>query len=122
MTCHGHEGWHPDPEFYYQVGGGPMFDMGPYYLTALFALMGPARRVTGSAGISFPQRTITSQKKRGPVMMGSHACRRHHRSPDGAIATILTSFDVWGAELPRIEIYGSLGSLSFPIRIPSAAW
>jgi predicted dehydrogenase len=29
MTCHGHESWHPDPEFYYQVGGGPMFDMGP---------------------------------------------------------------------------------------------
>ncbi len=43
MTCHGHESWHPDPEFYYKAGGGPMFDMGPYYLTALVALMGPAQ-------------------------------------------------------------------------------
>ena len=40
MTCHGHESWHPDPEFYYEVGGGPMLDMGPYYLTALVNLMG----------------------------------------------------------------------------------
>jgi len=51
MMCHGHESWHPDPEFYYQTGGGPMFDMGPYYLTALVHLIGPVRRVTGSARI-----------------------------------------------------------------------
>src|SRR2546430_8808441 len=65
MLGHGPEGWHPDPEFYYQVGGGPMFDMGPYYLTALVALLGPVRRVSGSARISFPERTITSQPKYG---------------------------------------------------------
>ena len=41
MACHGHEGWHPNPDFYYKVGGGPMFDMGPYYLTALVSLLGP---------------------------------------------------------------------------------
>jgi predicted dehydrogenase len=68
MTCHGHESWHPSPEFYYQVGGGPMFDMGPYYLTALVSLLGPARRVTGSARISFPQRTITSAPKFGKII------------------------------------------------------
>src|SRR5207249_2020919 len=51
MLCHGHESWHPDPAFYYQAGGGPMFDMGPYYLTALISLLGPVRRVTGSARI-----------------------------------------------------------------------
>ena len=49
MLCGGHESWHPDPEFYYQIGGGPMFDMGPYYLTAFVTLLGPIRRVTGSA-------------------------------------------------------------------------
>ena len=63
MMCRGHERWHPDPEFFYQVGGGPMFDMGPYYLTALVTLLGPVKRVTGSARISFPTRTITSAKK-----------------------------------------------------------
>ena len=65
MLCHGHESWHPDPEFYYKVGGGPMFDMGPYYITALVSLLGPVKRVTGSARISFPERTITSEKKYG---------------------------------------------------------
>ena len=116
MTCHGHESWHPDPEFYYQVGGGPMFDMGPYYLTALFALLGPARRVTGSTAVSFPQRTITSEKKRGTVIdveVPTHVAGVIDLQ-SGAIATILTSFDVWAAELPRIEIYGSEGTLSVP--------
>ncbi|MBW7458727.1 Gfo/Idh/MocA family oxidoreductase, partial [Paenibacillus sepulcri] len=65
MIGGGHESWHPDPEFYYEVGGGPMFDMGPYYLTAFVNLLGPIRRVTGSAVISYPERTITSEKKRG---------------------------------------------------------
>ena len=54
MLCGGHESWHPDPEFYYEPGGGPMLDMGPYYLTALVNLLGPVRRVTGSTQISFP--------------------------------------------------------------------
>ena len=76
MLCHGHESWHPDPEFYYKVGGGPMFDMGPYYLTALVALLGPAKRVTGSARITFPQRTITSQKKYGTKTPFSGATSR----------------------------------------------
>ncbi len=116
MTCHGHESWHPDPEFYYQVGGGPMFDMGPYYLTALFALLGPARRVTGSTAISFPQRTITSEKKNGQIIdveVPTHVAGILDMS-NGAVATILTSFDVWHANLPFIEIYGSKGTLSVP--------
>ena len=61
MTCHGHESWHPDPEFYYRRGGGPMLDMGPYYLTALVNLVGPMRRVCGATRITFPKRVITSQ-------------------------------------------------------------
>lgn len=116
MTCHGHESWHPAPEFYYQVGGGPMFDMGPYYLTALINLLGPARRVTGSAQISFPQRTITSQPKNGQIVdveVPTHVAGLIDFA-GGAVATIITSFDVWRAELPRIEIYGSLGTLSVP--------
>ena len=116
MTCHGHEGWHPDPEFYYKTGGGPMFDMGPYYLTALVALFGPVRRVTGSARITFPERIITSQPKHGTVIQvetPTHVAGvlDFH---SGAIGTMITSFDIWAAELPRIEVYGSEGSLSVP--------
>lgn len=116
MACHGHESWHPDPEFYYQVGGGPMFDMGPYYLTALFAMLGPARRVTGSTRISFPERTITSEKKHGQkvtVEVPTHVAGIIDFESQ-AMATILTSFDMWESNLPRIEIYGSLGTLSVP--------
>ncbi len=116
MTCHGHEGWHPDPEFYYKLGGGPMFDMGPYYLTALVALLGPVRRVTGSTRMSFPQRTITSKPKYGTkvkVEVDTHVAGVMDFA-NGAIGTIITSFDVWSANLPRIEIYGTTGSLSVP--------
>jgi predicted dehydrogenase len=116
MTCHGHESWHPDPEFYYKAGGGPMFDMGPYYLTALVAMMGPARRVTGSARVTFPERTITSAPKHGTkiaVDVPTHVAGIIDFA-NGAIGTIITSFDVWAAELPRIEIYGTHGSLSVP--------
>lgn len=116
MLCHGHESWHPDPEFYYQVGGGPMFDMGPYYLTALVNLLGPVSRVTGSARISFPTRTITSEKKRGkivPVDVPTHIAGVLDFAT-GAVGTIITSFDTWGHNLPRIEVYGSAGSLVVP--------
>lgn len=116
MTCHGHESWHPDPEFYYQVGGGPMFDMGPYYLTALINLMGPVRRVTGSARVSFAERLITSQPKFGTIIqvdVPTHVAGVLDFA-SGAVGTIITTFDVWHAELPRIEVYGSEGSLSVP--------
>ncbi|HEX9018660.1 MAG TPA: Gfo/Idh/MocA family oxidoreductase [Anaerolineaceae bacterium] len=116
MLNHGHESWHPAPEFYYQVGGGPMFDMGPYYLTALVALMGPVRRVTGSTRVTFPERTITSQPLYGKqiqVEVPTHIAGVLDFA-NGAIATIVTSFDVWSAEVPRIEIYGTQGSLSVP--------
>lgn len=113
---HGHESWHPNPEFYYQPGGGPMFDMGPYYVTALAALIGPVRRVSGSTRTTFPERIITSQPKFGTVIkveVPTHvvgvldfAC--------GAIGSVITSFDVWSHELPRIEIYGTEGSISVP--------
>ncbi len=116
MLCHGHESWHPAPEFYYQVGGGPMFDMGPYYLTALVSLLGPVKRVSGSTRITFPERLITSQPKYGTrvqVEVPTHVAGVLDFDC-GAIATIVTSFDVWAAEVPRIEIYGTRGTLSVP--------
>jgi predicted dehydrogenase len=116
MLCHGHESWHPDPEFYYKVGGGPMFDMGPYYLTALVALMGPIQNVVGSARITFPERTITSQKKYGTkveVEVPTHVAGIMNFA-SGAIGTITTSFDVWHHKHTCIEIYGTEGSMIVP--------
>jgi predicted dehydrogenase len=116
MMCHGHESWHPDPEFYYKPGGGPMFDMGPYYLTALVNLLGPARSVTGSATVTFPQRTITSQPLNGTIMdveVPTHVTGIM-RFAGGAVGTIVTTFDVWAAQVPVIEVYGTEGTLSVP--------
>jgi predicted dehydrogenase len=116
LMSHGHESWHPDPDFYYQPGGGPMFDMGPYYLTALVSLLGPIRRVTAATRITFPERIITSQPRYGEriiVRTPTHVTGvMDFRS--GAIATIVTSFDVWPTGLPRIELYGTEGALSVP--------
>jgi predicted dehydrogenase len=116
MTCHGHEGWHPDPGFYYARGGGPVFDMGPYYFTALIALLGPARRVSGSVQRTFPRRTVGSGPKAGQIIdveIPTHASGTIDFEC-GAAVTFVMSFDVWHAVLPRIEIYGSEGSLSVP--------
>ena len=113
---HGHESWHPSPEFYYERGGGPMFDMGPYYLTALINLLGPVRRVSGSTKISFPTRTITSEPKRGKVIeveVPTHIAGTLDFA-GGAIGTIITSFDVWSHSCPVIEIYGTEGTLGVP--------
>ena len=116
MLCPGHESWHPSPAFYYQLGGGPMFDMGPYYLTALISMLGPVKRVAGSARITFPERTITSQPLHGTVVTvetPTHVAGILEFA-SGAVGTILTSFDVQGSALPPIEIYGSKATLAAP--------
>jgi predicted dehydrogenase len=117
MLCGGHEGWHPSPEFYYDIGGGPMFDMGPYYLHALITLLGPVKRVSGVANTTFPKRTIGSQPKRGTVM--TVAVPTHIVSVlefvQGAVITLTTSFDVMSAHtMPNIELYGTEGSMQVP--------
>jgi predicted dehydrogenase len=116
MMCPGHESWHPDPGFYYQEGGGPLFDMGPYYITALVNLIGPIKRVTGSARITYPERTITSKPKYGEkiqVKTPTHIAGLLDFE-SGAIATIITSFDISSTTLPNIEIHGSEGSMIVP--------
>ena len=121
MLGHGPEDWHPDPEFFYKEGAGPLFDMGPYYVTALANLIGPVRRVTGSAQISFPERVIHSQPRYGQVIKveaPTHiAAVLDFAGPDGgtgAVGTLITSFDVWASQLPNIEIYGTEGSMCVP--------
>ena len=116
FMAHGPEAWHPNPGIFYLKGGGPLFDMGPYYLTALVNLMGPAARVAASARISFPERIATSEALMGqrlPVEVNTHIAGTLEFK-NGAIATVITSFDVWGHKLPHIEIHGTDGSLSVP--------
>lgn len=116
MMGRGVETWHPNPEFYYKPGGGPMFDMGPYYLTALISLLGPIKRVTGSAQISMPERQITSQPFAGQTIVVETPTHIAGIMDfvGGAVGTIITSFDVWAHNLPNIEVHGTEGSLSVP--------
>lgn len=116
MICHGHESWHPAPEFYYQRGGGPMMDMGPYYVTALVNLVGGVKAVSGVTKTSFPQRVITSQPQRGKVIdveVPTYVTGTLHYE-NGAIGTIFTTFDVYYPTQARLEIYGSRGTLICP--------
>jgi predicted dehydrogenase len=114
MLCRGHENWHPSPEFFYEAGGGPMFDMGPYYLTALLNLLGPVRRYGGMASIAIPQRTITSAPKHGQhitVQTPDHICGTLE-FVDGAVGTIITSFAThFPVTGPPITLYGEEGTL-----------
>lgn len=116
MTCPGHESWHPQPEFYYDVGGGPMLDMGPYYLTALINLLGPIVRVSGSARTTHAERMITSHPQCGKIMKVK--ALTHYATvldfAQGALCSMIMSFDCQAAQLPRIEIYGTEGTLSVP--------
>ncbi|MEW9503200.1 Gfo/Idh/MocA family protein [Jeotgalibacillus marinus] len=112
----GIENWHPNPEFFYQKGGGPMYDMGPYYLSALIQLLGPIHRVAASAQMTNIDRFIQIGKRRGEkinVQTPTHLSGTLDFK-NGAVATMITSFDVSATRLPHIEIYGTEGTLSVP--------
>lgn len=116
MLAAGVELWHPNPEFFYKKGSGPLFDMGPYYLTAFTTLLGPVRRVCGSARITFPEREIKSEPLAGKIIeveTPSHiAAVLDFES--GPVVSLVTSFDVQAHGMPHIEIYGSEATLSVP--------
>lgn len=111
MTCAGHDLWHPNPGFYYKRGGGPMFDMGPYYLTALVYLIGPISRISCYMASGRPVRNILGVETETEVpttytAIMEFAC--------GAIGTMTMSFDTWSTSLPNLEIYGTEGSIYAP--------
>lgn len=116
MASPGPESWHTNPEFYFQSGGGPLLDMGPYYLSALVQLLGPVRSVVAMTARGRRSRVIGSGPKAGKrfdVEVDTHvAGMLEHRS--GAVTTLVMSFDIWGSHLPRIEVHGTDGSLSVP--------
>ncbi|MCH8290835.1 Gfo/Idh/MocA family oxidoreductase [Candidatus Poribacteria bacterium] len=116
MCGHGHESWHPSPAFYYDVGGGPMLDMGPYYITALVNILGPVKRVAGITTKAFEERIATSDAASGqriPVKTTTHLTGAIEFA-NGAIITMIMSFDMWRHSLPCIELYGETGSMQVP--------
>lgn len=117
MMCPGHEHWHPSPAFYYQLGGGPLFDMGPYYLSCLVTLLGDVRTVTGFAKTSRDSRTILSQPLAGTqidVDVPTHLVTSMEMA-SGAVGQLTTSFDTEApTDLPHMELYGTKGSLRVP--------
>ncbi len=113
MMCPGHEVWHPSPEFYYQPGGGPMLDMGPYYLTCLVNLLGPVQSVMGAAQSAHATRMIGSGERQGQVFgvgVPTHISALLQFA-SGAAVTLTTSFDVWKHNHSHIELYGKTGSM-----------
>ncbi len=116
MAGPGPEPWHPDPEFLFQPGGGPLLDMGPYYLSTLVHLLGPVARVSGAGTRGRATRTIGSGPRAGTVfgvLVDTHVTGvLEHES--GALSTLVMSFDVHASRMPKIEVYATEGSLSVP--------
>lgn len=114
VTEPGYETWHPDVASFYREGGGPALDLGPYYVAALVAILGPVARVTSLTRATFRERTIGVGPRRGEriaVEVPTHVTGALEFE-SGPIVTLLMSWDVWATNLPYIEIYGSQGSLS----------
>ena len=122
VLSHGMEHWHPDPTFFFKPGGGPVFDMGPYYLTALVNLLGPVKSVQATGQMAFETRTVTTphspivgQEIKVEVLTSVQALLSFER---GAEITFLASWDVWRHGLRPLEIHGTEGSM----RVPDPNW
>ncbi|GIJ24653.1 Gfo/Idh/MocA family protein [Micromonospora lutea] len=116
MVTPGHERWHPNPDFYYAPGGGPLFDMGPYYIAALVHLLGPVRAVSGAGSRLRPERVIGSGARLGqriPVQVDTHVTGVLEHA-NGALSTITTTFDGVATTAAPIEVHGETGTLAVP--------
>lgn len=116
VSEHGYEHFHPNVDFFYQRGGGPALDLGPYYVTALVTTLGPVARVAGFAGAAFAERTILTGPRTGetvPVEVPTHVTGTLELE-SGIPVTVLMSWDLWSTHLPYVEIYGTRGSLALP--------
>ncbi|WP_083230357.1 Gfo/Idh/MocA family oxidoreductase [Curtobacterium sp. UCD-KPL2560] len=112
----GHELWHPAPAFYYQPGGGPLLDMGPYYLTSLVSFFGPVVRVSGASTRSDRERTTGTGPAAGTplrVDVDTHVVAVLEHA-DGVVSTLTVSFEVWATRAPLFEVYGTAGTLGVP--------
>lgn len=116
FACPGHEYWHPDPAFYYDIGGGPVLDMGPYYITDLVNLLGPVARVQALSATPFSERPVRSEPKKGqmmPVHVATHVTGTLIFA-SGALVQVALSFDVPKHDHLPIELYGTEASLIVP--------
>jgi len=116
MMSAGPEHGHPNPDFFYKRGSGPLFDMGPYYITAFIHLLGPIRRVTAAGAIPRKERHITAGPRKGEMIAVEtpthvQALLEFESGPHGQLTT---TFDCWGSRLPNVELYGSEGTLAVP--------
>ena len=116
FACPGHERWHPDPAFYYDIGGGPVLDMAPYYITDLVNLLGPVARVQAMSATPLQERVIYSEPKKGqtmPVSVATHVAGLLQFA-SGAIIQVTMSFDVPAHQHLPFELYGTEASLIVP--------
>jgi predicted dehydrogenase len=116
FATHGMEHWHPNPEFFFKRGGGPMLDIGPYYVTQLVNLFGPVVRVAAQATMGYATRTVSSEPLKGSIINVEVPTTVNGvlSFANGASVTITTSWDVWKHRRVPFEIYGSEGSMLVP--------
>lgn len=116
VMSHGMESWHPNPDFFFLPGAGPMLDIGPYYVTNLLQLLGPVRRVAALTSAPDKERTITSQPRAGQTVPVKTPTNIHAllEFEQGATITLSTSWDVWAHRHGHMELYGQKGSLFLP--------
>lgn len=113
---HGMEAWHPEPDFFFAPGAGPLFDVGVYYVTAMATILGPYKSVSALARATFPERTIGNGAREGekiPVTTPTHISAVMEFE-SGVIGSLTASFDLWETEFARLTIYGTEGTLRLP--------
>ena len=119
-SCHvmspGMEMWHPNPDFFFLPGGGPILDLGPYYVANLINLIGPVKRVGAMTSMASPTRTITSQPRNGEIIpvKTPTTIQALLEFVSGARITLTASWDVWSHRHANMELYGTEGSLYVP--------
>ena len=116
VMSHGPEGWHPNPDFFYDLGGGPMLDLGPYYLTNLIQLLGPIEKVAALTSAPLSDRPIGSGDREGETVPVKTPTNIHAllQFKNGATITLSTSWDVWAHRHENMELYGTEGSIYLP--------
>jgi len=116
VMSHGMEAWHPNPDFFFQPGAGPVLDIGPYYVTDLIQLIGPVKQVAAIATTPAKVRTITSKPRYGEKIKVNTPTTIHTilEFVSGAVVTLNTSWDVWKHGHAPIELYGEEGTIFVP--------
>ncbi len=116
VMSHGMEHWHPNPDFFFKPGAGPVLDIGPYYITNLVQLIGPVKRVAAISSTPSPERIITSQPRNGETIAVETPTTIHAvlEFENGATVALGTSWDVWSHGHHNMELYGEDGTLYVP--------